>query len=61
MDPTPELAVTLSPKLYDRLRSEAEMLGLPLPWLVASLVIDTVDTVQDEVEEVSEPELACAC
>jgi hypothetical protein len=38
-----ELAVTLSPELYAVLRKEAEQLGLPLEWLIASLVVDTVD------------------
>jgi hypothetical protein len=39
----PSLAVTLSAELYELLTSEARKLGLPLEWLVASLVVDTVD------------------
>ena len=38
-----ELAVTLSDALYSQLRREARRLGLPLEWLVASLVVDTMD------------------
>ena len=38
-----EVAVTLSDALLDRLRAEANRLGLPLQWLVASLVADTLD------------------
>ncbi|WP_199756916.1 hypothetical protein [Tautonia sociabilis] len=38
-----ELAVTLSPELYEVLRREAERLGLAIEWLIASLVVDTVD------------------
>jgi hypothetical protein len=37
----PEVAVTLEPELFEQLRSEAERLGVPLEWLVASLVVDT--------------------
>ena len=37
------LAVTLSADLFERLSKEARMLGLPLEWLIASLVVDTVD------------------
>jgi len=38
-----ELAVTLSPQLYEHLKSEARRLDVPLEWLVASLVVDTVE------------------
>ncbi len=38
-----EIAVTLSPELFDRLCAEARELGLTLEWLVASLVADTLD------------------
>lgn len=43
MNPQSEVAVTLSSELYDRLTAEASALGVPLEWLVASLVADTVD------------------
>ena len=39
----PSLAVTLSVELFELLTVEARKLGLPLEWLVASLVADTVD------------------
>jgi|GEM_PF-3336556 len=34
------LSVTLSPKLYDRLRAESDQLAVPLEWLVASLLVE---------------------
>lgn len=40
---TPEVAVTLSADLYRHLRAEARRLQIPLEWLVASLVVDTVE------------------
>ena len=43
MRQTPEVAVTLTPQLYDRLTDEARLTGIPLEWLVASLVVDTMD------------------
>ena len=39
----PSLAVTLSVELFELLTVEARKLGLPLEWLVASLVVDTVE------------------
>ena len=38
-----EVAVTLTAELFDRLRDEATRLGVPLEWVVASLVADTLD------------------
>ena len=52
MNTRSELEVTLSAKLLDRLRTEAKRLGIPVEWLVASLVVDTVD------ERLLEPVLA---
>jgi hypothetical protein len=43
MNTEPSLAVTLSAELFELLSAEARELGLPLEWLVASLVVDTVD------------------
>ena len=43
MHADPELAVTLSDKLFAHLRDEARRLGIPLEWLVASLVVDTME------------------
>jgi hypothetical protein len=38
-----ELSVTLSPQLFEHFREEAERLDLPIEWLIASLIVDTVD------------------
>ncbi len=54
MNHEPALAVTLSAELYAILTAEARKLGLPLEWLVASLVVDTVD------ETSLKPARACA-
>ena len=43
MSHAPELAVTLSPELYRHLCAEARRIDVPLPWLVAALVLDTTD------------------
>lgn len=43
MDTKPEVAVTLAPGLFARLREESKLLGVPIEWLVASLVADTLD------------------
>jgi hypothetical protein len=53
MNAEPSLAVTLSVELFDILSAEARKLGLPLEWLIASLVVDTVD------EASLKPALAC--
>ncbi|WP_435018350.1 hypothetical protein TA3x_000316 [Tundrisphaera sp. TA3] len=38
------LAVTLTPALFEKLSAEAKALDVPLEWLVASLVLDTFET-----------------
>lgn len=43
MNTASEVAVTLAPELYERLRSEARKLGVPFEWVVASLVVDTLE------------------
>ncbi len=43
-----EVSVTLAPDLYKRLRAESRKLGVSLQWLVASLVVDTIDTERHE-------------
>lgn len=43
MNATSEVSVTLTPELYETLRQEAELLGVPLEWVVASLVVDTLE------------------
>lgn len=39
-----EVSVTLTSDLYERLRTEARALGVSLEWLVASLVVDTIES-----------------
>jgi hypothetical protein len=39
----PEIAVTLAPELFERLKAEARRLEVSLEWLVASLVVDTFE------------------
>lgn len=46
MNVTPELNVTLSEELLEHLRAESQRLEVPLEWLVASLVVDTLDEVR---------------
>ena len=43
MDVSPEIRVTLSDELMKRLRLEAQRLHVPLRWLVAGLVCDTLE------------------
>ena len=38
-----ELSVTLTPVLFERLSAESRELGVPLEWIVASLVVDSID------------------
>jgi len=45
MNKIDEVAVTLTPELFDRLRTEADSLGVSITWLVASLIVDTMDKV----------------
>jgi hypothetical protein len=48
MTSTSEVAVTLTPELFAHLQAEADLLGLPMEWLVASIVADTFDEPADE-------------
>ncbi len=43
MNADSELTVTLSDDLFEHLSDEAARLGIPLQWLVASIVVDTMD------------------
>ena len=43
MDATPQILVTLSDDLLKHLRREAESRHVPLRWLVAGLICDTLD------------------
>jgi hypothetical protein len=42
MDASPQIRVTLSEELLEHLRREAETRHVPLRWLVAGLVCDTL-------------------
>jgi hypothetical protein len=50
MNAAPEVAVTLSPELLARLRDEAAALDLPLEYLVAALIVDTMEGTCETVE-----------
>lgn len=39
-----EVSVTLTAELYRRLKAESRALEVPLEWLVASLVVDTIES-----------------
>jgi hypothetical protein len=43
MNSASEIAVTLAPELFDRLMAEARRLEVSVEWLVASLVLDTIE------------------
>jgi len=49
MKSNPEFSVTLSDELFDQLRSQAQRLHVPLKWLVASLVCDTLEPVAEPI------------
>ena len=43
MNATPEVVVTLTAALWSRLRQEAVRLDVPVEWLIAGLVCDTIE------------------
>jgi hypothetical protein len=45
-----EIAVTLSDGLLESLRAQAEELKVPLKWLVAGLVCDTIEPGDDPLD-----------
>lgn len=47
MEAKTEIRVTLSDALMKQLRKEAEAIHVPLQWLVAGLICDTVENCQD--------------
>lgn len=47
MGTSSELAVTLSAELYNHLRKEAVTLGIPMEWLIASMVVDSMEQNKD--------------
>jgi len=52
MNSASEIAVTLAPELFERLKTEARQLGISLEWLVASLVVDTLERTKLELATV---------
>ncbi len=44
MQVCPEIVVTLSDELLDVLQAQARVLRVPLRWMVASLICDTIET-----------------
>jgi hypothetical protein len=60
MNASPDVAVTLSAELLERLRAEARELGLPLEYVVAGLVVDTVESFGDPARRNREGQLARA-
>jgi hypothetical protein len=51
MKTKPELLVTLSEELLDDLRARARELRVPLKYVVASLICDTIDPVTTGVDK----------
>jgi hypothetical protein len=45
MTNTAGIEVTLSSELLRHLRAEAKKLGVAIEWLIASMVVDTADTI----------------
>lgn len=58
MEATPEVLVTLTDPLWDRLRREAARLELPIEWLIAGLVCDTLECPERSPSRSSRPGLA---
>ncbi len=50
MNATREVAVTLSPELLDHLREEAQALGVAIEYLIASLIVDTMEKARDAAQ-----------
>jgi hypothetical protein len=50
MKTSPEIAVTLSDELMEQLQARSRELRVPLRWLVAGLVCDTIETVDEPVD-----------
>ncbi len=49
MKTSPEIVVALSDELLESLRAQAEELKVPLKWLVAGLVCDTMELADDPI------------
>jgi hypothetical protein len=51
MTTSPEICVTLSDELLESLRARSQELKIPLKWLVAGLVCDTMDPVEQPINQ----------
>lgn len=49
MKTSPEIVVTLSDDLMHRLQDQSRELNIPLRWLVAGLVCDTIETAEEPI------------
>ena len=52
MTTTPGVDVTLSASLYRHLKAEARALGVSMEWLIASMIVDTVEPTEQIVAAV---------
>jgi hypothetical protein len=43
----PSVDVTISADLLRRLRAEAKALGVSIEWLIASMIVDTTDAIEN--------------
>jgi hypothetical protein len=50
MKTSPEIVVTLSNELLERLQVQSRELSIPLRWLVAGLVCDTIETAERPID-----------
>jgi hypothetical protein len=55
MKTSPEIVVTLSDELLRSLQAQSRALKIPLRWLVAGLVCDTIETAGQPVDRGSLP------
>jgi hypothetical protein len=53
MKTSPEICVTLSDELMESLRAQSQELKIPLKWLVAGLVCDTIDPAEQPINRES--------
>ena len=53
MKTSPEIVVTLSDELMQSLRAQSQELKIPLRWLVAGMVCDTMETAEQPIDRAS--------
>jgi hypothetical protein len=53
MKTSPEIDVTLSDELMEHLQARSQELKIPLKWLVAGLVCDTIDPADPPIDRES--------